>query len=51
MGFVGGVIEKVLYQLEEQRTETAPTRVCILKPITFQYHDKEILREMLGILG
>ena len=51
MNFVGGVIEKVLERLEQQRTETAAAGVCILKPITFQYHHKEILREVLGVLG
>src|SRR6059036_1311015 len=51
MNFVGGIIEKVLERLEQQRTETAAAGVCILKPITFQYHHKEILREVLGVLG
>src|SRR5207247_3660916 len=51
MNVVGGVIEKVLERLEQQRTETAAAGVCILKPITFQYHHKEILREVLGVLG
>ena len=49
--FVGGVVEKVLERLEQQRTETTAVRVCLLKPITFEHHDKEILREILGILG
>jgi hypothetical protein len=51
MNFVGGVIEKVLERLEQQRTETAAAGVCILKPITFQYYHKEILREVLGVVG
>ena len=51
MNFVSRVIEKVIERLEQQRTETAAARVCILKPITFQYHHKEILREVLGVLG
>ena len=51
MNSVGGVIEKVLERLEQQRTETAAAGVCILKPITFQYYQKEILCEVLGVMG
>ena len=51
MNFVGGVIEKVLERLEQQRTETPAVAVCILKPITSEYHHKEILREVLSVLG
>jgi hypothetical protein len=51
MNFVSGVIQKVLDGREQQRTKTTAAGVCILKPITFQYHHKKILREVLGVLG
>src|SRR5215468_8289603 len=51
MNFVGGIMQKVMQRLEQQRTETAAVGVCILKPITFQYHHEEVLSQILGVLG
>src|ERR1700745_1406834 len=41
----------MLNRLEQQRTKTATIRVCVLKPIIFQYSEKEILSQVLGVLG
>ena len=51
MLFRRGVVEKILERLEQERTKTAPLRVGVPEPITFQNHKKKILGEILGVFG
>jgi hypothetical protein len=50
LSFLGGISEKILERLEQERTEATAIRVGVLEPVMFQYLRKEILREVLRIL-
>src|SRR5439155_26976081 len=51
MSFLSGLYKKILERLEQERTEPAAILVGMLQPVTFQYHHKKILRQVLRVLS
>ena len=49
VAFLGGVNEKILERLEQERTEPAAMRVGVLEPVVVQYHQEKILGKVLRI--
>lgn len=51
MAFLRRIVQEVLERLEQERAEPAPGGIGVLKPITFEHHDKKILGKVLRIGG